>query len=77
MNVHPERVQWLMGGNPIQERVNHTTDSESWAGTGNSDWLSVDSQAIGSEGISAPKSYEIGVPTVYLFWKAIRRYAFW
>ena len=31
-----------MGGNPIWKGVNHTTNSESWVGTGNGHQLSVD-----------------------------------
>ena len=34
-SVRPARAWYLMGGNPIRQGANHTTGSESWAGTSN------------------------------------------
>ena len=73
-NERPARARRLAGVNPVRKGNNHAADSESWAGIGNSIWSSVDSKAIGSEGISAPKFYSIGVLTWYLTWKAIQIY---
>ena len=51
-HVRPARARSLVGGTPTWKGANHTANSESWVGNGNIDLLSVDSKAIGSDGIS-------------------------
>ena len=36
LSERPARARRLVGGNPTQKGVNHTTDSESWTCDGNS-----------------------------------------